>query len=244
MGGRLWTKEEDAILASFWKGGGEIVSHLSKLPGRTVDAAQIRARYLKLGSRYNMWTDEEDAVLRGVWTMGCSLKSQLHRLPNRTWKSALDRARVLGLPKRKASEYVSKYSWAEEVITRELERGYPMTARQIEARTPASYERATQILRAGHGTKYRISGWLRSNPLGSGCWTAIWAMGTEPDAPKPEKKPRSMQCREYRTRKNIASGKINPFAVAMNQVSAPTGTTGRVFKQDMVVHLRDEEIAA
>lgn len=235
MGAKRWTSQEDEILREIWHSKETMSQQIHRLPWRTIEGSKARAESLGLGSRYVAWTNEEDRILTEIWSMGTSLKSQMHRLPNRSWKAAIDRARVIGLKARPAKQFVSKYSWVEDVVIAELAKGTPLSAHLIADRTPASYQRAIQILRRGHGSKYRIADWERRNVTGTGSWTAIWALGSEPDAPRPANKSREAQSRDYRQKKRIAAGRFNPFLAAAGLVTPPSSGCGRVYQQPMEI---------
>jgi len=67
-------------------------------------------------------------------------------------------------------------------------------------------------------------------PAGKGHWSKVWAYGREPDAAPPFKRAvRGMKA-------------INPFGPAAGLVTAPAGTPGRIYRQDMSIN--DEELAA
>lgn len=242
MHGTFWTVTETEILKEIWHLDGPLEMHMHRLPGRGVDATVLRAARLKLGRRFIEWTPEEDAILREIWP-NSSVKSQLHRLPKRKWKAVLNRAIVLGLPARAASVFVSSYSWIDDAAHRELESAAPMNVHQIAKRIGASPGRVGKVLRRDSNDHFRIVDWDRISANGAGAWTPIWSIGSEPDVEQPRRS-NAERMREYRAKRRIAAGQFNPFATALGMVAAPQGTQGRVYKQDMVIHLHDELEAA
>jgi hypothetical protein len=239
MQGTFWTAAEDAILKEVWHLEGAMEKHIHRLPGRSVDSATLRGKRLGLGRRYIAWTAEEDAILREFWPHS-SVKSQLWKLPNRAWKSVINRALVLGLPPRKAAVFVPDYSWVDELAFKELSAGLPMNSIQLSSRIGASDSWTRRILRCDKQNHFRIVGWEHITSTGTGAWTAIWSVGSEPDVPMP-KRSNAERVRAYRAKDRIKTGHINPFAAAIGLVAAPTSQPGRVY-----INLWDdkEELAA
>lgn len=223
MGGRAWSPEEDQIVRDFHVSEKPVDECVPLLPGRTSDSIQWRMKRLKLGLRKNAarpWAPEEDAIVREIWMTKGSIKSFAHRLPARSPRSIADRGAALGLGKRAASLRISTYSWVEEEVNRVLGEFANLTVQQITARSPASLKRINQILAAGHGSKYYISGWHQPRVTNGGGLAARWTIGAKKDAPKPAPKPHAEHSRNYRARKRGGKVPVTPFATIIQQVTA------------------------
>jgi hypothetical protein len=116
-----------------------------------------------------------------------------------------------------------------------LKTGYCGTTYEIAEKTRASHQRTRTMLREGHGTKYHIAGWKKCG--GSSNWVAVWRFGPGADVPKPLPKEGKENSHEYRERRKIRQGKVNPFATLVSQVTdgekiTPNGKyQSRIFKE-------------
>ncbi|MDR9060499.1 hypothetical protein FEP37_05674 [Burkholderia multivorans] len=108
-----------------------------------------------------------------------------------------------------------------------------MTMKQIAAALDISVAAVSGTLRR-FPSEWHIAEWRIVDDLGH--YERVIAIGAGDDAEKPIT-PQSRCRRRQRA--------VNPFAVAAGSISAPAGERGRVIKQDMTIHLHDdEEIAA
>jgi hypothetical protein len=203
-------------------------------PKRSSDAIKSHAFGIGLGARFIPWSEAEDSILREIWSGHGSLKSHLHRLPGRNWRGALHRARLIGLGSRSPKQFVSDYSWVEAEIMKVLSQAVPLTAREIAASCSASYVRVTQILSRHAESKWHAVDWRHTSASGTGNWSAVWAIGAGANAPRPPLKTKSETSRDYRAKKAIAKGRINPFAALIQPIGEIKGQPGRVF-----IHLTD-----
>lgn len=241
MGGRLWTTAEERTLRDVWHSQTSTDELCSMFPGRSADAIRSHAFGIGLGARFIPWSEAEDSILREIWSGHGSLKSHLHRLPGRNWRGALHRARLIGLGGRSPKQFVSDYSWVEVEITKVLSRTVPLTAREIAASCSASYTRVTQVLSRHAESKWHAVDWRHTSVSGTGNWSAVWAIGAGANVPKPPLKTKSESARDYRAKKAIARGRINPFEMLMQPIREIKGQPGRVY-----IHLTDspEEMEA
>jgi hypothetical protein len=236
MTGKQWTQAEDAILADFWHATGDVSAHIHRLPGRTRIGVVQRAARLRLGARHIAWSGEEDAILAEIYAGNGSIKSQMHRLPGRTYISAKSRAERLHLD-HKAPITDGSLSWIKAAALIELQKGIPLSDATLSRITGATRAGLKPILKRMHGNGIRVAGWERS---GAYSWLPQFAIGNEPDVPKPAPKDRLQALREFRERQRIAKGRINPFSAMTGLIAAPTGQPGRVYRQSMSI--RDEEL--
>jgi hypothetical protein len=223
MGGRAWTPEEDQIVRDIHASENPVEECVDLLIDRSVDSIQWRMKKLKLGIRTigpKPWTGEEDAIVREIWVSKGSIKSFAHRLPARSPRSIADRGAALSLGTRAAALRISTYSWVEEEVNRILGEFANLTVQQITARSPASLKRINQILAAGRGSKYYISGWHQPRVTNGGGLAARWTIGAKKDAPKPAPKPHAEHSRNYRARKRGGRLPASPFATIIQQVTA------------------------
>lgn len=234
-----WTDDEKQILRDIYAAG-QIAQQLHRLPGRTIGGAWRQATRLGLKRFYPCdWTPEEDSIVRDAYATGTPLKVALKNLPGRTHRGIRSRAEFLGISGKFNGKTGTTYSWVAEAVKSILAEGVPMSSRKIALHTDASLPSIQRVAGRMHGKGIYIAGW---EPVCNG-YAAIWMLGNLKDAPKPAPVDPAIRCRIYRRNKRRAR-EFNPFATVLGQVSAPAGTTGRVFKQDMKSYLRDEELEA
>ncbi|NVI06372.1 hypothetical protein [Paraburkholderia youngii] len=201
----------------------QVADCVQMLPGRTANAIQSRMAALKLGPRAIAradWSPEDDAIVRCIWETPGTLKSQMHLLPKRSWRAIHDRGIDLGLGPRGKKRGASAYSWVTEEVDRILGEFSGLTAEQIAKRSVASRTRITQVLKAGHGSKYYVSGWTQTRITNGGTLSAQWTAGKRADVAKPVKKTHAEHSRAFRARRRAAQGPANPFSTILMQVAA------------------------
>lgn len=182
------------------------------------------------------WSPEEDAILTEIYSNQQPAKHQMHRLPGRTYPAAKIRARRLGL-EFKAPPNDGSLSWIKAAILKELERGIPMSDATLSVRIGASRAGMKPVIRRAHGVELKIADWERAGPHS---WRPMWTLGNGPDAPKPLKKSAAQACRDCREKKRREAGRYDPFASLFGAMPTIINSAGRVYKQDMKVHVRDE----
>lgn len=216
-----WTNHEDELLARRWKEGISGRKLCAELPGRSESSIRCRARWKGLVRDQPilfLWTAEDDAAIRKMWKMKGPLKLHMSLLPNRSWRSVVERGHKIGLKPRGNTKHSTAYSWVREEIDRALSKHRALTACEISKIVPASPEYIAQQLRNYCGERYYIAGWAQLRPCGNGSFSPKYALGSAPNAPKPELKPHAKCQKEYRARETGRTAPMNPFAVAMNQV--------------------------
>jgi len=232
-----WTPEEDGVIRQFWPLPGSIPQHVHKLPGRTVQAIEKRARRLQLPRRI-IWTPEMDAELAQVWKTGGRIKEQMHRFPGHSVMSICQRACMLGLGNRGHHGKAERPSWI--VIKKHLEK-QPDICHRIAAHLRLHIATAYALLRARHRMgEIHIHDWERLTT--SGRPVPVYAIGAGVDKPSPALSgaAKEKKYRQARLHQRVLAGKtvktINPFAAAAGLVAAPKGKAGRVIK-----HLHDDD---
>ena len=216
MGRRKWTPEEDAILADIYSTR-SLVSQIHRLPGRDFNGARMRAHRLGLAdASFNAWTPEEDEVIRAAYANGTPIKEAMRDLRGRKHRATIARAERLGLSGKFNGKTGSTFSWVEQAMRRVLEDGMPLTVYQLAEATGASIPGLYHATRRLHGNGLYIESW---QGFGNG-YAPRWMFGMKRDAKKPAAKSTSDSCRQWRARQKLKSTAFNPFAIAMQQVSA------------------------
>jgi hypothetical protein len=186
---------------------------------------------------YRHWTKEEDEIVLQIYYSRKTIKACMHLLPGRSECAIAHRPITLGLPpRRKVSPPYQ--SWIREAIERELRDTGPLTALQLTKKLGASYGRVRRHLYDGRGTSVHVVGYSRVYERGTA--SPIWGIGPGEDAPKPPRLSKEELLRRQRVKRAAQSGRINPFAVAAGMVNPTSTGTGRVYSQDMTIHLHDE----
>lgn len=177
----------------------------------------------------NDWLMTEIALLRERYATEPSCAELMALFPRHTPASVRRTACIEGLSRPRAG--VVKFRPGLDRMLKLLEQG-PLTSREIGKHLGIQY-RAVENLKTMYRDSFRVAGW--EPPPGPGKWAPKWGLANGmPDVPKPF----------ARRGKKIGRKMANPFAVASGQVSVPAGAPGRVYKQDMVIHLHDELEAA
>ncbi|SMG00348.1 hypothetical protein [Burkholderia singularis] len=220
MGGRRWTDEEKAELASIAREGLHLVSHMDRLPGRTYEAAKIYASKLGIAlSDASAWADDERETLRRIYRGNESIKSAVRRLlPHRSYIAAKGEAQRLGLSGTKKQTGRTGLSWVERAIEMMLERHDLLTIRELAEKTGASTHGIGRILVRQRGKKFHVGGWIRER--GTGDWAGRWSLGGGIDAARPARQTATEACRKWRMKQRIRAGHVDPFANLIRQVTA------------------------
>lgn len=244
MGAPLWTGEQDAILRENWINNRDAIEKWAHLiPGRSRHGIAKRAEFLGLGNRMDerAWSKEEDDRLREAWNSPGPLKWKLDQFPDRTWPALCNRGAFLGLPRRTDKRVIgTNVSWTEGDLVKALTDSDPLTVKDLVRVTGLSASNLQRLLNAGHGKKYRIAEWTRNRFTGCGAYWPKWELGSGPDAKKPANQTRAERNARVRAKRRVKAAQSNPFLVAAGLIEAPKLGKGRVFKQDMVIHLHDE----
>ncbi|MFM0435923.1 hypothetical protein PQQ84_05640 [Paraburkholderia strydomiana] len=219
MGGRRWTVEEEAVLKEVAGSDVTLLSQMHRLPGRDWNAAKCRACKLGLKlTNHVAWTEEERAILREIWASKSSIKAGMKRLPNRNYDAARSEAQRLGILGKRGTAGRTGYAFVQPAIVSALENESPLSAERIASITGATLRQVHKVLKSEHSTIFRIDGYMRKSTFGDPA--ALWALGSDPDASRPEPKAARLSRRDYNERKRVASGRFDPFASLMKQVAA------------------------
>lgn len=216
MGRVTWTMEEDRILREIYSTRG-LVSQIHRLPGRSFNAARMRAHRIGLADpAFNAWTPEEDEVVRRAYANGTPIKVAVRDLPGRKPRATIARAERLGLTGKFNGITGSTFSWVEQALRSALEEGIPLTVRQLAAATGASLPGLNYTVRRLHGSGIYIESWAST----SNGHAARWMLGNKRDAQRPVPKRAADSCRQWRARQKLKTTGFSPFAIAMQQVAA------------------------
>lgn len=187
-------------------------------------------------NQYQYWTDAEMKILYSIRHSKKSVKSQLHRLPGRTLCGVSHQlkklARKTGTKKKRQG-----FSWIWVAAINLLKETPGITAIEISEQIGCSYRQAGKLVYENHRSEKKciyISGWEKHGVNQIPQWT----IGNDPDAPRLPLQTHEEDLRKARARhqkRRIKQGAFNPFATAAGLIQAPTGQTGRVFKQDMSI---------
>ncbi|MDN7654329.1 hypothetical protein QZM62_12830 [Burkholderia multivorans] len=216
MGGKRWSADEIATLAQIAKEGEPLISQMHRLPGRTWAAARHHAA--KNGITFKeltSWSPEDHALLREIYRSNESIKLGVRRLlPHRSYLAAKGEAQRIGLTGTKTRTGRTGYSWIERALEDALAGGNCLTVKQLARKTGASLNAVGKVLAKLRGQKFRVAEWASVGGA------AIWALGSGPDAPRRPRRTPSEVCRAYRERSRIRSGRVDPFASLIQQVTA------------------------
>lgn len=162
------------------------------------------------------WTKEEEDLLREVWFQRGSLKVHAKKLGNRSNNAINLHGRSIGLPVRDELSF-DRYSLIREQVSEAFEKGFTGTVDALAVEIGSCRREVLRRVREGHGTKYRISDWLRSKTFSN--WIAVYTLGTEPDIPRPKAQTNQEKKKRYNEKRKIKAGKVNPFAALVSHVT-------------------------
>jgi hypothetical protein len=236
MGGKYWSKEDENRLVLAYQSGAPLAQIAAMFPGRT--RSSVRTFASKVGAKHpehQPWTPEEEAVLAEIWAQPRILKAGMSRLPGRTYDAARVHAKAMGLGEKPVAQKGSRSPFFNCIIG-EIKKNGPLTSLELSRLLKVSRRTMQRVLQDCHGVEFHIGDWKNE---ASKHLSMMWAIGPGPDAPKPPPKSAFDAHKDYRIRKRIKGGRINPFASAAGLVAAPQGQPGRVF-----IHLWDDKEAA
>jgi hypothetical protein len=214
---KAWSREEEAILTEISRSTNSLLSQMHRLPGRSWPAARTHASRIGIAmTEARAWSEEEREILRQIWRGKESIKVGMKRLPGRTYIAAKGEAQRLGLCGKRKRPGRTGYSWVDTAICRVLDANDAMSIGELAKETGASIAAIGKILRSARGKRFHVGGWSRASSVGD--WTMKWSLGGGPDAPKPRPKSSRQTCRDWRERKRIRNGEVNPFSTVIAQV--------------------------
>jgi hypothetical protein len=216
---KAWTELEVATLAEIAARHLPLSSQMHRLPGRTPNAARMHGSRLKIRFSDELeWSDEERAILRRIYAGDKPIKFAVRaELCGRTYRAALSEAIRLGIAGEKSRRPRVGYGWVGAAIDRLLAKR-TMTCEELAAGTGASLASIRKIFQTRPPHKYYVADWIRIG--GARGWTPVWGAGDFPDAPRPPRKSARDACRDYRSRRRIRAGRVDPFASLALQVAA------------------------
>lgn len=191
------------------------------------------------------WSEEDLRNLWEAWNSEKSYKENMHMFPERTWESVRKEARYrYGA---KPVRFVRPESISVKLIRQVLEKSGPLTAKAIAERIDISRNAVMELLKTYRGEKFRVVDF----DINGRHRAKLWAIGPGEEAVRPipltRAEVRRRQRRQARERA-LAAGTIvrgiNPFAVALGQVVAPSMPSGRIYQQDMTGESLEDRRAA
>lgn len=178
--------------------------------------------------QHNAWTNREVELLRAHWPTSMPLDEIRAMLPRHTLHSITGYAnKELGLRREGVRRRAPAWERVKEILAER-----PHTAREIAAKMGFSVTRAHEIM----GTRkdeWHIAEFVWPDYFGRPI--PLYALGNLPDAPVPIGRQRA---------KRMRVRKINPFATAAGLIAAPSGSSGRIFQQDMTGESLEDRRAA
>lgn len=177
-----------------------------------------------------LWMLSEERFLRLHYGTGMTVEEICANLSRHSWSAIRSHAtKKLGLmrPTRKG-EYRPTPTWDRMKALLQAEK---LTVNELIERLHVTQQRVAELIGLHRNEIYVFD--RVPSPESGGHRKPVYAYGNEPDAPNSVSVRRAKEVKLF-----------NPFATAAGFVSAPTGTKGRVYKQDMVIHLHDELEAA
>ncbi|MBP0714841.1 hypothetical protein ABXK61_16165 [Burkholderia sola] len=235
---RPWTPEETSLLIEIAEQRRVLRDEANRFVGRTYSALKSQSERMRLQiHRERGYTADEDRIVREIYASNSSIKSRLNSLPGRSYSSVKVRARQLGVAGSKPAATDGSLSVVRACVIALLAKHGPMATEDIVARLEYSLDSVRRTMRRGRGKDFYVIAWRR---VGLHGLAPIWAIGCEPDAPRPPRKDTALCRREYKRRQKIAAAAFNPWVIRAAPDSVLTATAGRVFKQDMTIHSNDD----
>ncbi|QTO46350.1 SANT/Myb-like DNA-binding domain-containing protein [Burkholderia latens] len=229
-----WSKEDDDRLIAIYESG-NICEQLDNFPGRTRGSCMRRAYRLKI-TRVDHWTDEQDNLLRDAYSQGVRLKLIAQKMPSRSLPAIKARCQRLGLVGQFQGKSGSDFSWVRESLLSVLRQGQILTIAKLALHVGCSQSGIKHQLKVLHGKQIHVGDWEHTGQR----YVPCFKYGVGDDVPRPGPRSNAENCQRYRTKNRIKEKKYDPFAALIGNVQIPSSETGRVFKQDMVIHLNDE----
>jgi hypothetical protein len=217
--GAKWTPEDRQALRDIARDGLVLAQEIHRFPGRTYVALKTQAS--KMGiviSERRGWSDDERAVLKEIWESPVAIKIGLKRLPGRTYAAVRAEAVRMGIAGLRGRTGRSGYGWVAPAIDRALKVGSPLTVARLVQLIGASDRQVAKVLSDRRGVDYHVGDWERVG--GAGGYAPMWASGPGEDALKPRAKPAAKSNREQRHRRFLLTGRHDPFAGLIRQVTA------------------------
>lgn len=175
-----------------------------------------------------LWMLGEERFLRLHYGTAMSVGEICENLPRHSWSAIRSHAtKKLDLmrPTRKG-EYRPTPTWDRMKVLLQTEK---LTVNELIERLNVTQQRVAELIGLHRDEIYVFD--RVPSPESGGHRKLVYAYGNEPDAPGSMSVRRAKEARSF-----------NPFATAAGLISAPTGTKGRVFRQDMKTYLHDDEL--
>ncbi|MDF0501578.1 hypothetical protein POK33_12705 [Burkholderia cenocepacia] len=183
-------------------------------------------------STHNLWTTAEARLLARLYPSPITSEALYAAFPRRSQNSVQTFARRVLKVKRPERDRQARATPAWDRMRAILEQEQ-LSVRELVKRCGVSQQRVSELLTI-HRAEVHIVDWIP--PVGRAQWRPVWAVGTEPDVPRPA------AIKTETARAARSAMKRNPFLTAAGLVTIPVGERGRVFQQPMDVD--DEDLAA
>jgi hypothetical protein len=220
MGARRWSPAEETVLKEISESSVTLASQMHRLPGRTERAACTHACRVGIAlSGDSSWSADEIRILKRIWRGDESCKSAVARLlPQRGYLAAKSEAIRIGIAGRVKRRGRVGYSWIAKACEVVLEDGKRRSSAQLAEIVGATHKATHTALDNARGRTFRVGEWVRLSTFGRYC--GLWELGSGPDAERPVPTTDAQANKRARDRRMVREGRVNPFAVAMQQVGA------------------------
>ena len=229
-----WSKEDDDRLIEIYKSD-SILKQLDNFPGRSRGSCMRRAYRLKI-TRVDHWTEEQDNLLRQAYSEGIRLKKIAQQIPTRSLPSIKARCQRLGLVGQFQGKSGTDYSWIRESMLSVLKEGHILTIAKLALRVGCSESGIKHQIKVLRGKQIHVGDWEHTGQR----YVPCFKYGKGNDIPRPQPRSNAENCRRYQSKKRIEAKKYDPFAALIAPIAVPVCATGRVYQQDMTIHLHDE----
>jgi hypothetical protein len=220
MGGKRWTDEENAQIAGLAEQALTATDNMHLFPGRTFFGVTMQASRIGVAlSLHSGWEQWERDLLTRIYHGRESIKVAVHRLlPHRGYVAAKTEAARIGLTGTRPEGGRTGYSWIFRSIELQLDGGKRMTADDLAFAVGASGSATRQAIEREHGAKVRVGEWKRTR--GFEHLTAMWELGSGPDAPRPVPLTSNQLNKRRWARKKEHARSSDPFSTIVQQVTA------------------------
>ncbi|MDN7490561.1 SANT/Myb-like DNA-binding domain-containing protein [Burkholderia sp. AU45274] len=229
-----WSKEDDDRLIAIYASG-NIFEQLRNFPGRSRGSCMRRAYRLKI-THVDHWTEEQDNLLREAYSKGIRLKMMAQKMPTRSLPAIKARCQRLGLVGQFKGKSGSDFSWIRESMLDILKQGNVLTIAKLALRVGCSESGIKHQIKVLRGKQIHVGDWEHTGQRQVPCFK----YGKDKDMPRPSPRSNAENCLRYRTKNRIKAKKYDPFAALLGNIQVPVAEKGRVYKQDMTIHLYDE----
>lgn len=163
------------------------------------------------GKKSAQWTGAELKTLRDIKQSGRTIKESMHLLPGRTYIAIKQQmVRVPGGKKKRG-----RTGWVMPSLVRVLTETPKLTNRQLAQAIGCTRNSLDGVIRAELGKRIYVADWTRAGTL----WAAQYALGNQPNAPKPPPRTREESYRAQKIARDAVKHSRNPFSVVIRQMA-------------------------